>query len=117
MRCRGTCRSCPTEWKFWWRTVWLMEAPVCGSRSELSRGVPECAGDAGRGVPVRYGSARWRPDSGRAVAVSSGAQRAGDGETARLAGGAVLRAKNGVQLRSGQGDHLSVAALESLDDV
>src|ERR1019366_411068 len=25
MRCRGTCRSCPVEWRFWWRTVWLME--------------------------------------------------------------------------------------------
>ena len=19
------CRSCPAEWKYWWRTVWLME--------------------------------------------------------------------------------------------
>ena len=56
-------------------------------------------------------------DSGGAVAVSSGAQRSGDGETARLAGGAVRRAEDGAQLRSGQGDHLSVAALESLDDV
>ena len=58
-----------------------------------------------------------RPDGGGAVAVSSGAQRSGDGETARLAGGAVRRAEDGAQLRSGQGDHLSVAALESLDDV
>ena len=33
------------------------KAPVCGSRSELSRGVPPCAGDARRGVPARCGSA------------------------------------------------------------
>ena len=53
-----------------------------------------------------------RPDAGGAVAVSSGAQRAGDGETAWLAGGAVRRAEDGAQLRAGQGDHLSAAALE-----
>src|SRR5205085_311240 len=25
MRCHGTCPNCPAEWRFWWRTVWLME--------------------------------------------------------------------------------------------
>jgi hypothetical protein len=34
-----------------------------------------------------------------------------------LAGGAVRRAEDRAQLRFGQGDHLSVAALESLNDV
>ena len=32
--------------------------------------------------------------------------------TARLAGGAVCRAEGGAELRSGQGDHVSAAALE-----
>ena len=32
----------------------------------------------------------------------------------RLAGGAVRRAKDGAELRAGQGDHLSAAALEAL---
>jgi transposase len=43
------------------------KAPVCGSRAELSRRVPACAGDAGRGVPVRCGSARGRSGGGGAV--------------------------------------------------
>jgi hypothetical protein len=41
--------------------------------------------------------------------------RPSDGQTARVAGGAVSRAKNGAELRAGPGDRISASALEALD--
>ena len=79
--------------------------------------MPVRAGDAGSGVWLRCRGARARPDGGGAAAVSSGTQRSGDGRTARLAGGAVCRAQDGAELRSGQSDHLSAAALAAFDAV
>src|ERR1035437_2075343 len=46
MRCRGTCRSCPAEWKFWWRTVWLVE--VVQNFPEECRHVLEMLGEVYR---------------------------------------------------------------------
>ena len=71
----------------------------------------------GPGVWSRCRSAGTRPDAGRAAAASSGSQRTGDGPTARMAGGAVSRAQDGAELRSGPGDHVSAAALAALDVV
>ena len=88
---------------------------VRGGGGELPPAMSLCAGDARSGVSPRCRSARAKPDTGRAVAASSGSQPDGDGHTARVAGGAVSRAANGAQLRAWPGDPISDPALETLD--
>jgi hypothetical protein len=65
---------------------------VRGSSGELSRPMSLCTGDAGPGVWSRCRGAGAWSEAGRAPAVSSGAQRPGDGATPSLAGSAIRRA-------------------------
>ena len=76
-----------------------------------------CSGDAGPGVWSRCRSWRSRLDARPTTAVSSGAQRSGDGATSSLAGSAVGGAQDGAELGAGQGDHVLTATLAAFDAV
>src|SRR5580693_1553972 len=65
------------------------KAAVYGGRGELSRGMPESAGVARRGIRLRYRSEGSRPDAGGKAGVSPDTQRAGDGRSAPMDGDSV----------------------------
>src|SRR5208282_3430267 len=93
------------------------EAAVYGSRGELSRRMPVCAGVAGSGIWLRRRSEGPRPDTGGKADFSPDAQRAGNGSSASVDGDSVCGAQNRTELRAGQGDFLFTEALDETNTV
>ena len=117
-RCRGTRRSCRTGWR-----LLVAHCLAHGRRQivEVAQNFPaECRYVLEKLGEV-YGNDAEARDAGltpeERLQLPSGAQQADDGRAARLAGGAVCRAEDGAELGSGQGDHVSAAALAAADAV
>jgi hypothetical protein len=77
---------------------------------ELSRAMPLCVGEFGKGLWLRCGSPRARSDPRGTAQVSLGKQRPGDEQAPSMAGGAVHRRKT--QPNSGLGKAIMYLLLE-----
>src|SRR5688572_32683685 len=79
--------------------------------------MPLCAGNGGQGLLQRRHRTEAESVTGRAAPPASGAERAGDGGTARLDGDATERTQDRAELRTRESHSVHAPALDAFDAV
>ena len=118
MRCRATRPNSPTARRSCWPTVWRMEDGSLWKSPQTSRNHAAMFWKRWAAyINMMRRRARAKLSPAGAPAVSSAAQRPGDGATARVAGSAVRAEASRAQLGLGQSHHLFTAPLERADGI